>query len=344
MESNSGRIRSNLLTELTSYNVCWMKRKFLSMATNDPIALITGASSGFGLLTAVTLAERGWRVIATMRDLERRSRLEEAARAAGVLDRIEILLLDVNDAAQIAALAATMAVRPVHAIVNNAGFAMAGFCDDVSDAELRRQFDTNFFAYAAVTRAFLPQLRQQGFGHIVMVSSISGRVGFPGIGSYVASKHALEGWTESLRLEMLPLGIQVALVEPGSFETGIWTRGAVVCEAAQEAVLDHGRSDDTGLPPIPPSTRKEWGAERSLGTLPSPNVDRMKKLVSRVLGSKKRPNPQIVADCIARILKTPRPRPRYVVGADARHVLLLRTLLPWRLYEQLIVKASGIGE
>ena len=151
-------------------------------------ALITGASSGFGLLTAITLARRGWRVLATMRDLSRRGRLEDAARAAGVLDRIEFLALDVTDNEQIAELAASIAARVLSrldAIVNNAGFAMAGFAEDVSDTELRRQFETNFFGAAAVTRAFLPLLRRQGAGHVVMISSISGLMGFPGVGSYV---------------------------------------------------------------------------------------------------------------------------------------------------------------
>jgi len=177
----------------------------------ERVVLITGASSGFGLLTTVTLARRGWRVLATMRDLTRRDRLEAAAQEAGVLDHIEFLALDVTNAAQIAELAASIAARPdpLDAIVNNAGFAMAGFADDVSDAELRRQFDTNFFGAIAVTRAFLPQLRRQGKGHIIMVSSISGRMGFPGIGSYAASKFALEGWAETLRLEMKPLGVRL---------------------------------------------------------------------------------------------------------------------------------------
>src|SRR5579863_6048191 len=132
-------------------------------------ALITGASSGFGLLTTITLGRRGWRLIATMRDLDRCYRLEAAARAAGVLDRIEFHQLDVTRAEEIAALAATLAEHavPLHSIINNAGFALPGFAEDVTDAELRRQLDTNFFGAAAVTRAFLPQLRRQGFGHIV---------------------------------------------------------------------------------------------------------------------------------------------------------------------------------
>ena len=275
-------------------------------------ALITGCSSGFGLLTAVTLARRGWRVVATLRDVSRSGKLESAARAAGVLDRIEILPLDVTDNAQIAALAASLAARksPLHAVVNNAGFAMAGFADDVCDAELRRQFDTNFFAHAAVTRAFLPQLRRQGFGHIVMVSSISGRTGFPGISSYVASKFALEGWAESLRLEMKPLGIQVALVEPGAFETGIWTSGTSLAEGT--------------------------------GKAGSANSARAQELFEQVKNAK-RPNPQLVADCIAGIVENPQPKLRYVVGRDARIVVLLRALLPWKAFERVILRGSGIG-
>ena len=251
------------------------------------VALITGASSGFGLLTSVTLARRGWRVLATMRDLNRRGKLEESARVAGVLDRIEFLSLDVTNAEQIAELAATIAARPdpLDAVVNNAGFAMAGFAEDITDAELRQQFETNFFGVAAVTRAFLPQLRRQGAGHVVIISSITGRMGFPGVGSYVASKFALEGWAESLRLEMKPLGIQVVLVEPGSFETDIWSRNAILSAQTQDAN--------------------------------SPNAARIARLLSSRESGKLKANPQVVADGIAAILDDPRPRLRYVFGWDA---------------------------
>jgi NAD(P)-dependent dehydrogenase (short-subunit alcohol dehydrogenase family) len=278
----------------------------------ERVALITGASSGFGLLTAVTLARRGWRVLATMRDLARREKLYATARAAGVLDRIEFLALDVTDAGQIAELAASIAARPtpLHAIVNNAGFAMAGFADDISDAELRRQFDTNFFGTAAVTRAFLPQLRRQGVGHIVMLSSISGRIGFPGVGSYAASKFALEGWAETLRLEMKPLGVQVVLVEPGSFETDIWSRNAAISAGTQDA--------------------------QSL------NAARIAIWRKRIQDGKPKANPQVVADGIAAILNNPRPALRYVFGKDAKMILMLRRLLPWSVYERLLIKAGGI--
>ena len=277
------------------------------------VALITGASSGFGLLTTVALARRGWRVLATMRDLNRRGKLEEAARTDGVLDRIEFLALDVTNADQIAELAATIAARAdsLDAVVSNAGFAMAGFAEDVTDAELRQQFQTNFFGATAVTRAFLPQLRRQGAGHVVILSSISGRIGFPGVGSYVASKFALEGWAESLRLEMKPLGIQVVLVEPGSFETNIWTRNAILSASAQDA--------------------------NSL------NAARIARLMSQRERGKLKANPQIVADGIATILNDPLPRLRYVFGWDAHLGLALKRLLPSRVLEWLLIKVSGIG-
>jgi len=283
-------------------------------ASCERTALITGASSGFGLLTTVTLARRGWRVLATMRDLDRRAKLEDAARAAGVLERIEFLALDVTDGAQIAELAELVAARPgpLHAVVNNAGFAMAGFADDVTDAELRKQFDTNFFGAAAVTRAFLPQLRCQGAGHIIFLSSISGRMGFPGVGSYVASKFALEGWVETLRLEVKPLGIQVVLVEPGAFDTDIWGRNAT---------LSVGTEDSQ-----------------------SPNAARVADWKQSLLKPAARANPQRVADGIAAILDNPRPGLRYLFGTDARMGVWLRRLLPWWALERLLIKASGAGK
>jgi NAD(P)-dependent dehydrogenase (short-subunit alcohol dehydrogenase family) len=281
-------------------------------------ALITGASSGFGLLTTVTLARRGWRVLATMRDLNRRDKLEAAAKEAGVLERIEIHPLDVTNADQIAAIAELVQKRnePLHALVNNAGFAMVGFAENVSDAELRKQFDTNFFGAAAVTRALIPQFKRQGFGHIAMISSISGRVGFPGVSSYSSSKFALEGWSETLRLELKPLGIHVVLLEPGSFETDIWTRNAIVSEGTLALGTDSNSAD-------------------------AARVARWRK---KMQPSKPRANPKYVAECIAGILSNPRPRLRYSFGTDAWAGLLLRTLLPWSVFENMLIKAGGVGE
>jgi NAD(P)-dependent dehydrogenase (short-subunit alcohol dehydrogenase family) len=276
-------------------------------------ALVTGASSGFGLLTSVTLARRGWRVLATMRDLNRREKLEAAAREAGVLDRIELHPLDITNSDQIESIAALIADRsqPLHALVNNAGFAVPGFAEDVTDAELRDQFDTNFFGTVAVTRALLPQMRRQGFGRVVVVTSISGRIGYPGVSSYAASKFALEGWAETLRYEMLSLGIQVALVEPGSFETDIWTRNA-----------------------------KQAAALRNPDSANAVRVSRWRARLAQ--GAKKRANPEVVADTIARILENRKPKLRYVVGKDAKMALIMRRILPAGVFERMVVKMSGL--
>lgn len=277
-------------------------------------ALITGASSGFGLLTAITLARRGWRVLATMRDLGRRALLEDAARAAGILDSIEVHALDVTKPAQIAAIAASIETSnaPLHALINNAGFVVPGFAEDVSDAELREQFETNFFGAAALTRALLPIMRRQGFGHVVMVASISGRIGFPGVSSYVASKFALEGWAETLRFELKAPGIRVVLVEPGTFQTDIWTRNAKVSARMQDP---H-----------------------------APNAQRVSRWRAELERNNKRANPQVVADLIASIVENPNPKLRYVIGRDAHLALLARRILPWSLFERAVVKLSGMDK
>jgi NAD(P)-dependent dehydrogenase (short-subunit alcohol dehydrogenase family) len=249
-----------------------------------------------------------------MRDLNRREKLESAARDAGVLERMEFHKLDVTNAEQIKKLADLLAGRltPLDALINNAGFAAPGFADDVTDAELRQQFDTNFFGAVSMTRALLPQFRRQRRGRIVMISSISGRMGFPGVGSYAASKFALEGWTESLRYEMNPLGIQVVLVEPGAFETDIWTRNAKLAA--------------------------------SLADPNSPNASRVSRWRAKVEGQRKRADPQVVADTIAQVLETPRPRLRYAVGRDAKAGLFLRSVLPWSALEWVIMKNTGLDK
>ena len=145
-----------------------------------------------------------------------------------------------------------------------------------------------------------------------MISSISGRMGFPGVGSYSASKFALEGWAETLRLEMKPLGVQIVLVEPGSFETDIWTRNAIFAAGAQDAN--------------------------------SPNAARVARLLSSRGASKPKANPQVVADGIAAILDDPRPRLRYVFGRDAKLGLLLKRLLPSKMLEWVLIRVSGIAD
>jgi len=273
----------------------------------DKVALVTGSSSGIGLLTAIALANNGFKLIASMRDLGRRDRLDQAASAAGVSDKLDVQRLDVSESAAMPALAEKL-VRDygrLDVLVNNAGFAVAGFAEDVKLDELRQQFETNFFGHVALTKAVLPVMRQQRSGHIIMVSSISGLHGAFSVSTYAASKFALEGWSESLRLEVNALGIKVVLVEPGAYKTDIWDRNAHVVEKA----LDGS----------------------------SPNRERGAKFKERVQGIPKR-DPIEVARLIARIAQDPNPRLRYLVGADAHIQLWLKRLLPWKWHEKLIAR------
>jgi NAD(P)-dependent dehydrogenase (short-subunit alcohol dehydrogenase family) len=271
----------------------------------EKIALITGSSSGFGLLTSIELAKAGFRVVATMRDLGRRGALEQAAAAAGVAGQIEVRALDVTHFDDIPGFVEQV-VRDygrLDALVNNAGFAVAGFTEDIRLEELRRQFDTNFFGVVVMTKAVLPVMRRQGSGHIIQVSSISGLHGAFSVSSYSASKHALEGWSESLRMEVNPLGIKVVLVEPGSFQTDIWTRGAVM---GKDATKDS-----------------------------SPNFQRSLRMRERVQKIPKA-DPIAVARLIVQIAQNPNPRLRYLVGRDAKIQLALKRILPWKWHEKVV--------
>jgi NAD(P)-dependent dehydrogenase (short-subunit alcohol dehydrogenase family) len=275
---------------------------------NRHLAVITGCSSGFGLLSTVELAQKGYFVVATMRDLARRAPLDEALKSAGLTEKVSVRMLDVADTASHEAfVAATVAdYGRIDVLVNNAGFALAGFTEDVTLAELRRQFETNFFGTVSLTKAVLPVMREAGAGRILMLSSIAGRSASPAMSSYSASKFALEGYSESLRAEMAPLGIQCVLIEPGAFETGIWYRRENV--AAQ------------GFNPA------------------SPNHARSARFGRYIEKSLNRRDAREVARLIARLADTPRPRLRYPIGPDARLMLVMRLLLPWRFVENIMAR------
>ena len=165
-----------------------------------------------------------------MRDLGRSGRLEEAAQKAGVRERIDMRQLDVTNFDAIAGVVDGI-VRDhgrIDVLVNNAGFSSAGFVEDTQLAELRHQMETNFFGAVAMTKAVLPIMRKQRSGHIIQITSVGGRAPAPMLSSYSASKFALEGWSESLRIEVHSLGIRVVLIEPGAYDTDIWERNLVI--------------------------------------------------------------------------------------------------------------------
>jgi len=271
----------------------------------EKIAIMTGSSSGFGLLASVELAKAGFRVVATMRDLARRQRLDQAAAAAEVSAQIDVRQLDVTNFDTIPSFieAVVRDYGRVDVLVNNAGFALAGFAEDIKLEELRFQFDTNFFGAVAMTKAVLPVMRRQRAGHIIQISSIVGLQGAITVSSYSASKHALEGWSESLRLEVNSLGIKVVLLEPGAFDTGIWTQGAVMGKEATK--------------PTSPNFQRSLRMREQIGKLP-------------------KEDPIAVARAIVAVAQDPNPKMRYLVGRDAKIQLAMKRLLPSRWVEKII--------
>lgn len=175
-------------------------------------AIVTGTSSGIGLHTAVQLAAAGQRVIATVRDTSRADALRAAADAAGVT--LDIRALDVTDAAGAAAF--VEAAGPVDVLVNNAGRGAVGTLEQLSDADLQAQLETNYLSVARLTRLVLPGMRARGRGRIVTVTSVGGVVGQPFADAYCAAKFAVEGLMQSVAPVVAPFGVQVSVVEPAA--------------------------------------------------------------------------------------------------------------------------------
>ena len=198
---------------------------------------LTGTSRGFGLEWATAALERGDRVAATARDV---SSLDGLVERFG--DAVLPIALDVTDrAADFAAVAqAHDHFGRLDVVVNNAGYGQFGFTEEISEAELRDQMETNLFGAFWVTQAALPFLRAQGSGHIIQVSSIGGISAFPNIGAYHASKWALEGFSQALAQEVAGFGIHVTLVEPGGFSTD-WG-GSSARHATPIAAYDEARA------------------------------------------------------------------------------------------------------
>jgi len=277
-------------------------------------ALITGCSSGFGLLTAVTLAKNGFQVFATMRNLGKRERLDAALAAAGV--SAEVLALDVNSAASIQAAVDTVLGRAgrIDALVNNAGFGLGGFIEDLSLEDYRRQLETNFFGLVAVTKAVLPHMRRQRSGRIVNLSSIGGRIANPVLSAYNASKFAVEGFSESLAFEAGLFDVQVVLVEPGTFKTEIFESNREVAAGARNPSSPYFAA--TGL---------------------------LEKKVDELV-ARHGADPQKVADVILLALTTPKPRLRYLVGTDAKLQGWIHWLGGFALTSRMTKSLLGLGE
>ena len=272
--------------------------------------LVTGTSSGIGLMTAVHLARLGYRVVAGMRDTAKQGRLQEAAAKAGV--ELSVTALDVNDGRSIARCVEEIGAShgPLYGLVNNAGIGVGGFFEVLSEEEFRSVIETNLFGLAAVTRAFLPQMRKARRGVIVNLSSIVGRVAVPGVSAYGTSKWAVEGLTETLYHELRPYGVRVVLIEPGMFRTEIY-----------EANLNLSRSSQDPSSPY-------YAREQAM----------LAKIKSRY--DKRAGDPLLIAQAIARALAHPSPPLRWPVGRDSALTILLRRLLPERVFLPLIARAE----
>ncbi len=281
-----------------------------------PLALVTGASTGIGRATALLLAARGWTVLAGVRGEQAGASLVQEAGAG----RVQPLTLDVTDAGQIAQAAEQVAQAQgasvaggLDALVNNAGMGVGGPLELVAPEDLRRQFDVNVHGQVAVTQALLPALRRAR-GRIVFISSVGGRVSTPFLAPYAASKHAVEAIGDALRVELRTSGIQVALVEPGSVATPIWDKGRAEAESFT----------------LPPELEQQYARV----------IPAMRKAIDDT--ERRGVAPEVVAQTIERALGARRMRTRYLVGRDARAQVVLKALLPDRVFDRLIERVLGV--
>ncbi|MFL5929387.1 MAG: SDR family oxidoreductase [Gaiellaceae bacterium] len=238
-----------------------------------PTVVVTGASTGIGRATAERLRDRGWLVYGSVRH------------AGDAPDGTSELVFDVTDGAAIGRAAAT--VDELDALVDNAGIAVAAPLEFLPPAELTRQLDVNVVGQLRVLQAFLPKLRRSR-GRIVLIGSIGGRSALPFLGAYAMSKFALEAMADSLRLELAPFGVDVALLEPGTIATAIWTK--------PQQVVDDFSTDAAQL----------YG-ER---------VDRFRRVAAS--RSANAVAPDEVAKAVEHALTAAKPKTRYVVGPDAK--------------------------
>ncbi|MDQ3791126.1 MAG: oxidoreductase [Actinomycetota bacterium] len=264
--------------------------------------LVTGCSSGIGWATAERLARGGWTVYATARDVEAIAPLE----AFGC----RLLPLDVTeeDSMRAAVEEVERMEGAVGVLVNNAGYSQSGAVEEVPMEKVRRQFETNVFGLVRLCQLALPGMRRQGFGRIVNLSSMGGRLTFPGGGFYHASKYAVEALSDALRFEVRGFGVEVVVVEPGLISTGF----------ARTAVGSMGQGDG-------PYASFDAGVART-------TRENYERGPLAALGG----GPEAVAETIERAISAGRPRARYTVTPSARVLISARRLLPDRAWDGLL--------
>ena len=273
--------------------------------------MVTGSSTGIGRACAVALDREGFHVLAGVRKEADGESLKIAA--AGV----EPVIVDVTDAATIEALRAKVDAEHggrLAGLVNNAGISVAGPLEGVPIEEWRRQFEVNVIGQVAVTKALLPALRAAK-GRVAFMSSVGGRNAIGLLGPYGASKHAIEAVGDSLRQEMQPFGVNVALVEPGAVATPIWQKGLDDADDMRAALGDE--------------VNRLYGAR----------LDGFQALAEKTAAAGV--PPEDVAKAVLHALTSDRPKTRYVVGRDAKAQLAMKAVLPDRALDRLIARLAG---
>lgn len=276
---------------------------------NAKTVLITGASRGIGRTTALRLADAGWNVIGGVR-----ADADAASLEAERPGQITTVRLDVTDAADIAALDAALPPT-LDAVVNNAGVVVGGPVEGLPLDELRRQFEINVFGQIAVTQAVLPRLRASK-GRVVFISSVSGRISTPMTGAYNASKFALEGLGDALRLELRPWRIPVSLIEPAQTDTDLWRKADDAFDENLATLTDDHRALYAG---------HAAGFKR---TIP----------ISQKLASPA----DDVAAAVERALTSRRPRARYVVGVGPKVQAALMQVTPAVIGDPILRRLVGV--
>ena len=257
--------------------------------------LITGSSSGIGWATAKHLSDVGWRVYATARNVEKIAPLEESG--------CRLLALDVTDEDSMASAVEEVEREEgaVGALVNNAGYSQSGAIEAVPMEKVRAQFETNVFGLVRMCQLVLPGMRRQGYGRIVNLSSMGGKLTFPGAGFYHASKYAIEAISDALRYEVEGFGIEVSIIEPGLIRTGF----------ADAAVGSMDSQDDGPYA----------GFDEAVARATTENYEQGP--ISRLAGE-----PEAVARAIGQAISARSPRSRYAVTPSAHLLIGLRRLLP----------------
>ena len=261
--------------------------------------LITGATAGIGRTTALELAKLGYHVIATGRKVAELDKLRAEAPAGA---RLDTAVLDVTSTDSIQKAVAEVdrltGGHGLDVLVNNAGFGLIGLLSEISDAELRRQYDTNVFGLMAVTRAVLPAMRERGKGRVINVSSMGGKMTFPFMGAYNSTKYAIESMSDALRYELRPFGIDVVLIEPGVINTNF---------------------ADTSMTTVSQYEHTVYG----------PAIARADQLRARMESTAV--GPEVVARAIHKAIRRRRPAARYVAPWFGHLVLGLLAVTPTRV-------------